>query len=343
LDYYIGIILYSPHCYNGEVINIIPTLCNNFAHLYIFFTLKFNYRMAQNILNKYIWLADTIYSAKRISLKEINSKWFQSSLSNGKPLTRRTFHNHKIAIEEIFDINIGCNPITNEYYIEDIEEFGKNELIKWLLNSFSISNIIQESKDIKDRIIFDEVPSAQSFLAEIIKAIRENNILIMTYHPFWSATPLEIELYPYFVKLFNRRWYVYGRTETEDKLKVYALDRIKNLTTTNRRFVFPVGFVAAEFLNASIGIMKTDTDNACEIKIKAYAETTQYLLVLPLHHSQKVVESTNDYTIFSYWLSPTDDFYQEILRKREYMEVVSPQAVREKLASIIRKISKYYL
>lgn len=267
----------------------------------------------------------------------------QSRLSNGKPLTRRTFHNHKIAIEEIFDINIGCNPVTNEYYIEDIDEFGKNELIKWLLNSFSISNIIQESKNIKDRIIFDEVPSAQLFLAEIIKAIRENNIMIMTYHPFWSATPLEIELYPYFVKLFNRRWYLYGRTETEDKVKVYALDRIKNLTTTNRRFVFPVNFVAAEFLNASIGIMKTDTDKACEIKIKAYAETKEYLLALPLHHSQKVVESTKDYTIFNYWLSPTEDFYQEILRMREYMEVVSPQRVREKLASIIHKLSEYYL
>lgn len=299
--------------------------------------------MALNILNKYIWLADTIYNAGSISLKEINSKWLKSNLSIGKLLTRRTFHNHKIAIEEIFDINIGCNPITNEYYIEEFEEFGKNKLIKWLLNSFSISNIIQESKDIKDRIILDEVPSAQSFLAEIIKAIRENKIVIMTYHPFWSPTPLEIEIYPYFVKLFNRRWYVYGRTETEDKVKVYALDRIKELTATTEKFVFPVDFVAAEFLNASIGIMKTDTDKACEINIKAYAETTQYLLALPLHHSQQVVESTQDYTVFSYWLSPTDDFYQEILQKREYLEVLSPQAVREKLASIIQKLSEYYL
>ena len=318
-------------------------MCNNFAHYYIYFVTKLNNQMAQNILNKYIWLADTIYNAGSISLKEINSKWLKSNLSIGKPLTRRTFHNHKIAIEEIFDINIGCNPITNEYYIEDIEEFGKNELIKWLLNSFSISNIIQESKEIKDRIILDEVPSAQSYLAEIIKSIRENNIVIMNYHPFWSSTPLEIEFYPYFVKLFNRRWYVYGRTETEDKVKVYALDRIKKLTATNRKFVFPVNFVASEFLNASIGIMKTDSEKPCKINIKAYAETTQYLLALPLHHSQQIVESTQDYTVFSYWLSPTDDFYQEILRKREYLEVVSPQAVRDKLSSIIHKLSEYYL
>jgi len=95
--------------------------------------------MALNILNKYIWLADTIYNAGSISLKEINSKWLKSNLSIGKPLTRRTFHNHKIAIEEIFDINIGCNPITNEYYIEEFEEFGKNKLIKWLLNSFQLA------------------------------------------------------------------------------------------------------------------------------------------------------------------------------------------------------------
>jgi len=318
-------------------------LCNNFAHQCIFFAHKIYHLMAQNILNKYIWLADTIYSAGEISLKEINSKWLQSSLSNGKPLTRRTFHNHKVAIEEIFDINIGCNNITNKYYIEDVEEFGKNDFIKWLLNSFSISNIIQESKDIKDRIIVDEIPSVNTFLPSIINVIRENNIVLMTYHPYWSEKPLEIELYPYFVKLFNRRWYVYGRTENEDKVKVYALDRIRSIVTTDKKFVFPVDFVAAEFLKASIGIMKTDSEKPCEINIKAYAETTQYLLALPLHHSQNVVESTKDYTIFSYWLSPTDDFYQEILRKREYLEVISPQSVREKLASIIHKLSEYYL
>jgi len=51
-------------------------------------------------------------------------------------------------------------------------------------------------------------------------------------------------------------------------VKVYALDRIKELTATTEKFVFPVDFVAAEFLNASIGIMKTDTDKACEINIK---------------------------------------------------------------------------
>jgi hypothetical protein len=297
--------------------------------------------MAQNILIKYIWLTETIYYAGHITLKEINTKWLHSNLSNTKPLTRRTFHNHRIAIEEIFDINISCNN-NNEYYIEDLEEFGKNELVKWLLNSFSISNIIQECKDIKDRIILDEVPSAQSFLAEIITAIKENNIVMMNYHPFWSDQSFTIEFYPYFLKLFNRRWYIYGRTKTEDKVKVYSLDRIKNLNVTTKKFVYPVNFDATDFLNASIGIMKTDSEKPCEIKIKAYAQTTHYLLELPLHHSQRLIESSKDYSIFSYWLSPTDDFYQEILRKREYLEVISPQTIREKMAAIIHKLSDYY-
>ena len=31
--------------------------------------------MAKNLLNKYVWLVDTIYKAKQITFEEINSRW----------------------------------------------------------------------------------------------------------------------------------------------------------------------------------------------------------------------------------------------------------------------------
>lgn len=299
--------------------------------------------MAQELLNKYIWLADTIYRAGKINLKDINTKWLRSSLSNKKPLTRRTFHNHRIAIEQMFDMNIACNPITNEYYIENLEDYGGNNLTNWLLNSFSISNIIRESNEIHERIVLDNIPSAQSYLTEFISAMQENIVVQMVYHPFWSEQALDIVLYPYFVKLFNKRWYVYGRTDNDEIIKVYALDRVKSLLLTSTKFNLPTEFSPSEHLYNSIGIMKTETEKPCEIIIKTYGDTSKYMRALPLHHSQKEIEHTNDYSLFKYRLSPTEDFYQEILRKREYIEVVSPQFVRDKMVEIISRLSNYYL
>ena len=51
---------------------------------------------------EYIWLVNTIYRAGEITLVEINEKWLQTEMSEGVPLSRTTFHRHRIAIEEIF-------------------------------------------------------------------------------------------------------------------------------------------------------------------------------------------------------------------------------------------------
>ena len=60
------------------------------------------------LLNRYIWLVDTIYSAGSISREEIDRRWCRSLLSEGEThIPERTFHRYKEAIQELFQINIG--------------------------------------------------------------------------------------------------------------------------------------------------------------------------------------------------------------------------------------------
>ncbi len=267
----------------------------------------------------------------------------KSYLSDGRELTRRTFHNHRNAIEEIFDMNIKCDSITNEYYVENIDEYKGNNFTKWLLNSFSINNILRDSIDIRERILLERTPSAEIFLTEFISSMRTNRVVKMAYHPFWKDETFEIEFCPYFVKLFNKRWYVFGSTKNKSKIKVYSLDRIQKLTLTNKLFELPTDFSPSEHLFNSIGIMKTDSDKPCEIILKSYGNNSKYLRALPLHHSQVEFEIHETYSLFKLYLAPTDDFFQEVLSKREYIEVISPQSVKKKLADIIQKLAKYYL
>ena len=62
--------------------------------------------MATNQLNKYVWLVETIYRARRISLKEINRRWLANDMSDGLEIPERTFHKWRIAIEEMFGLII---------------------------------------------------------------------------------------------------------------------------------------------------------------------------------------------------------------------------------------------
>jgi hypothetical protein len=80
--------------------------------------------MAKSLFNRYIWLVDTIYNSRGgITLEEINQKWVRHPMSEGSPIPKRTFHNHRNAIQDMFDINIDCNGAYEP-------EFGINHYLK---------------------------------------------------------------------------------------------------------------------------------------------------------------------------------------------------------------------
>ena len=47
------------------------------------------------LFREYIWLVNTIYKARKISLSEINDKWIETDFSGGVEFSRTTFHRHK--------------------------------------------------------------------------------------------------------------------------------------------------------------------------------------------------------------------------------------------------------
>ncbi|KAA6334481.1 hypothetical protein EZS27_017206 [termite gut metagenome] len=294
------------------------------------------------LLNRYIWLIDTISRAGSLTFEDINDKWYASTHYDGKEIPPRTFHDHREAIDELFGIRIVCNKSNYQYSIEDNGIFGQNDVKRWLLETFSVSNMLRESENIKDRIVVEEVPSAQTHLTDVIHAMRQNVKVSIFYSPYAGDKQSEIVVSPYFIKMHERRWYMYGKPDhRKDEMRTYALDRIERFTFTQETFTLPSGFSPKKYLCDVVGIRK-DTTLPCAIRVKAYGKHVKYLRSLPLHHSQQEVETHKDYVIFTYWLCPNDEFYQEILAQREYVEIVDPAHVRCKAKEILLKIKTYY-
>lgn len=104
--------------------------------------------MAINQLNKYVWLVETIHRAKKrggITLKEIQSRWLDSDLSEGTELSRRTFINNIHSIEELFEINIECGS-GYRYNIEYGDCFDEGSTRSWMLNAFSLHAMVGNSR-----------------------------------------------------------------------------------------------------------------------------------------------------------------------------------------------------
>ena len=97
--------------------------------------------MSQNLLNKYVWLVETIYNAKYITFEEINRRWLDDDISEGLEIPKRTFHTWLNEAQEMFGLVILCERKGGyHYYIENAEEIRQGGLRNWLLNTISTSN-----------------------------------------------------------------------------------------------------------------------------------------------------------------------------------------------------------
>ena len=294
--------------------------------------------MAINLFHRYIWLVDTINRAERITFEDINEKWLKTDWSEGRSIPLRTFHNHRTKIEELFNINIECNGY-NEYFIATDMDDG---LRKWLLNTFTVNNLIHESYSLKDRILFEEIPSGELFLTTIIEAMRDEVAIKFHYKPFWYGEIPDIEIYPYCVKIFKQRWYVLGKNTLLNKMRIYGLDRIQSITAMNTKFKIPKIFKADAYFENAFGIVVSPKVAPCVVKLKVFGNCRKYLQTLPLHHSQQEVESNTEYTVFKYYIAPTQDFMQEILSCGNEIEVLSPENFRNEIAGKINKMNNIY-
>lgn len=294
--------------------------------------------MASNLFNRYIWLVDIIYRNGKITLEDINSKWVIHPMSDGNPIPNRTFHNHRTAIEEIFDINIECDKSSYEYYIDHAEDMERGGVRRWLINTFAVNNLINESHKLKERIVFENIPSGQQYLTPIIEAMRDGVKVEITYQSYWSdAATYEIE--PYFVKVFKQRWYVIGKS---DKVRIYALDRIKRLNVTGNTYKLPESFDPESFFQDCYGIIQGEEMKAETIKLRFDSSQAKYIRALPLHHSQKEIETTAEFVVFEYRIKPTFDFIQEILLHGDLVEVLSPLSLRKEIIRIVERTYELY-
>ena len=303
----------------------------------------------KDYLRRHIWILSELYqNPKGLTYKEFAERWERSSQNVlGTSLPKRTFADCLRAIEETFDIDISSDARNGYRYRIVQRDWLENDRVKdWLLSAFAVNGLLQDSRGLRERVMFEDIPSGNDYLLEVLKAMRENHVLAVTYQDYFDKESRNILLEPYCVRVFRQRWYVVGVMENEPKgdelteltnqglIRRYALDRVVTLEQTDATFRMPRGFSVDDYFADAFGIIVEPEEYDVEtIRMKVYDinHRREYLHSLPLHPSQKEVERHKDYSIFELRVAPTYDFIKEILSMGGEVEVVSPEYVRQEV------------
>lgn len=298
--------------------------------------------MVTELLQKYIWLVQTFIRAgeKGLSLEEISAKWedrFDSAYS------RRTFNNHREAVEDVFGIRIDCNRSTNRYFVEYSEDVSDEDAERaWLINTFTVNNMLSLGKErLSGRVSVEDIPSGHNHLTSVMEAMTEGHVIRISYLKYTSSKAEIYTLRPYAVKEFAKRWYIIGYCLEREALRVYGLDRVHSLDILEERFEMEKGFDVDELFATSFGIYLPE-EAAKTITFRTSATEAKYLRDLPIHSSQEEVSSDGRTVTFSIFVCPNRNLIMEFCKYGDRLEVLSPESIRNQVASQLISAAALY-
>ena len=296
------------------------------------------------LFKEYIWLVNTIDRAKRITFVEINEKWLRTEMSEGIPLSRTTFNRHKDAIEDIFGIYIDCDRKDGyRYFIGNEKVLRENTVQNWMLSTLTVNNLITESMSLQHRIVLENIPSEGVYLERVIQAMKEGRRIIIRYRRYQASEARTFTLSPYCIKLFRQRWYLLGRFD-DGGFAMFSFDRMEDIMVAEETFKMDRDFDASEFFGECYGVVIGDGSQPVRVVLRAFGMERYYLRDLPLHHTQKEIQTTEeqDFADFELNLRPTTDFKGQLMSRGAWLKVLEPQWLADEMRQWHEDAAKIY-
>lgn len=279
-----------------------------------------------SLFQQYLWLVNVIHRNQRLTLDEINQHWMNTAMSGGLPMVRSTFNRHRDAILDMFGIVIECDKKNGyHYYIGNSEVLVEDTIQNWMLSTLSVNSVLAESRGVHDRIILERIPSDGEYLHRFIDAMKRSCRIVLRYRRYGTDDSSLMLVDPFFVKLFNKRWYAIVRHPDDGGLFTLAFDRILSLEIAEQKFEYDEGFDPMRWFRDCYGIVNDHHVAIEKVVIRAFGREANYMRDLPLHHSQCELSATDEYTDFELTLRPTADFITPLLSRGAAIKVLSPE------------------
>lgn len=173
-------------------------------------------------------------------------------------------------------------------------------------------------------------------------AIVNKLVLEIQYHPFTKEESIQLIVHPYFLKQYNNRWFLFGRTNDSVNITNIALDRIKVIENVQKEYLPNHEIDFEEFFEDIVGVSVPNNGDVEEILLKIDIGLWPYIRTKPIHGSQKIKEQTANYTIIELRLIPNFELESLLFSHVERIEVLKPESLRQRIKDRLIKLNEIY-
>lgn len=170
-----------------------------------------------------------------------------------------------------------------------------------------------------------------AFLDILYQAVVQKKAVKMTYQSFKAQEPNVFFFHVWWLKEFKNRWFAVGVRKENGSISSLALDRMVEVSLSDdMKYVENQDLIPEEYYKNVIGVTVNNL-RPMALRIFVVKDHAPYVETKPLHHSQKVMERTEEGIIIEIKVQHNYELEKEILGFGEVMKVLSPEGFRKKI------------
>ena len=183
------------------------------------------------------------------------------------------------------------------------------------------------------------------FLNPLYNYIVNKQTLTISYQPFNNPKPKNWVVWPYLLKEYRNRWFLFCTRVTDHKLFNLALDRMKSIEPNKETsFQEDSHFDSSTFFKDVIGVTKTRKTPLETVRFIANGEQAPYIETKPVHSSQMVLERNDEdgTVLFQCKVVLNFEFYALMLSYGPGVKIISPKCAVKTIRKMLHEAAAQY-
>jgi predicted DNA-binding transcriptional regulator YafY len=242
---------------------------------------------------------------------------------------------HQISVTES-DLKTMTNAIQILKQFKDFSMFkDMNGVLQKLENSVNSTN--QKSIIHLDK---NEKLKGLEYIDILYESILNKKVLRILYKSFKAREEQCMTVHPQLLKEYNNRWFLIC-TKSGTLLNL-ALDRIEEIAIDKNTDYIDENLDAEKYFGEVIGVTVSRSQRPQNVIFKVNSKHAPYIKTKPFHQSQEILEVDETGTTFKFCVQINFELERMILGMGEFLTIISPRRLKQRIAKSLRLANENY-
>ena len=181
----------------------------------------------------------------------------------------------------------------------------------------------------------DSTEGDAKFFLSLFNAIAQKQTVNILYQRFGQESKERI-IYPYYLKQYRRRWYLFATILDHEYITCFSLDRILSFAKNNTEPYVHTDVDFNHFFDDIVGVTHPVDGQVEHIVLRGDNWVEYYLRTLPIHPLQQLESLGDEGCRVTLDVMINNELIQELAFYGDHLRVESPKRLREKMVERAR-------